>query len=270
VGEGKYNVEMLLVDGQKRRCIADWSVKAKASKEVREVGAGLPPGAIDDISLRKWGRSPLDLNAQTAEKGHDISILMHVSSLSPRRYGTLRSYDRILLLNALVSMLDRLPLRNVRLTLFSLEQHAEVYHTDKLSPETFAQAVDALESVELGTVDYSVYQNRKGHLDLFSELLNRELAETENTDAVIILGPRAPQGDRVPSEDLPPKAGAPPVYYAELRPWRRVYAILPDTITRTVKRLGGRTKEIYTPQDFAEAIRDMERLLQQQMSHAGL
>jgi hypothetical protein len=270
VGEGKYEVYMLLVDNKNRRCVADWTVKAKASKEVREIGAGLRPGTIDDISLRRTGRSQLDLAANSSEPGHDISVLMHVSSLSPRRYGTLRSYDRILLLNALVSMLDRLPLRNVRLTLFSLEQHAEVYHTERLSRETFAEAVDALNNVQLGTVDYSVHQNRKGHLDLFSELLNRELSHSETTDAVIILGPRAPQGDRVPAEDLPPKAGAPPVYYAELRPWRRVYAILPDTITRTVKRLGGRTKEIYNPQDFAEAIRDVERLLLEQQSRAGI
>lgn len=261
LGEGKYKVDMLLVDAEDRRCLADWDLRAKASKEVRDVGGGLPPGAVDDVGFRRWGRA-LARRAESASVRHDVSILLHVSSLSPRRFANLRSYDRTVLLNALASMLDRLPVRKVRLTLFSLEKQAEVYHTEDFSSETFREAIDALQRIELGTIDYSVYQNRKGHLDFLSDLLHREMSHSEKTDAVIILGPPARSGDRVPEEDLPARNGAPPIYYAELRTSRRVESVLPDTIARTIKRLGGRRKEVYTPQDFAEAIQEIEKLLE--------
>jgi hypothetical protein len=47
-----------------------------------------------------------------------------------------------------------------------------------------------------------------------------------------------------------------------LRPWRFLPSGLQaDTIESTVRKLGGRTKQVYSPQDFAEAIQEVERLL---------
>jgi hypothetical protein len=168
----------------------------------------------------------------------------------------------MLLLSALTSLVERLPVRNVRLSVFSMDKQTEICHTPDLSFQTFRQAVEALERVELGTVDYGTLKNRTGHVDLLSDLLNRELAADDPPDAVVFLGPVAHYSERVISEALPERLGTRPIYYVQLRPFRLAFGILSDSITNTVRRLGGRTKQVYSPEDFAEAIQELERLLQ--------
>lgn len=263
VGEGKYRVDMLLVDDSNRICTAGWNIRAKLSDEIREVRPGMPPGAVDDISLRRWPR--LTAAAASASSGGvepqgNVSILLHAAATTPNRV-RLRGYDRTVLLSALVSLLERLPVANVQLTIFTMDGQKEIYHTDELSTKTFSEAVEALNALELGIVDYSTLQNRGGHIDLVSDLLNRELESKDAPDAVIFLGPVARSSDRLSNDALPVREGLPPVYYVQLRPWRLMASVHNDTISRTVRKLGGRTKEVYSPEDFAEAIQDLDRLL---------
>ena len=165
----------------------------------------------------------------------------------------------MLLLSALSSMVERLPVRNVRLTVFSMDKQQEVYHTPDLSMDSFREAMDRLNRLELGTVDYSTLTNRRGHVDLVSELLDREIAT--KPDAVIFLGPVARWTERLVGEELPVQPKAVPTYYVQLRPFRMAHGLQPDTLSRTVRQLGGKTKEVYSPEDFAEAIQALEQLL---------
>jgi hypothetical protein len=253
IGEGKYRVDMQLIDDQNRICVRSWNMRAKLSDDVREVRPGMPAGAVDDISLRRWSRQP--------EAGaYNVSVLVHAAAMMPTRV-RLRRYDRMLLMSALVSMLERLPLRNVRLTIFSMDRQEEVYHVDELSGESFRRAVDALNALELGLVDYSTLKNRGGETDLVAAMINREFAAKDRPDAVVVLGPLARWTRRVEEESLPDALRAAPIYYVQLRPWRMMSGLQPDTITRLVRKLGGRTKAVYSPEDFAEAIRELERLL---------
>jgi hypothetical protein len=258
LGEGKYRVDMLLADDNDRVCVAHWNLNAKLTDEVREARPGLPAGAVDDISLRRWGRMPVANSPD--EPRSKISVLVHAAAMSPNRV-RLRGEDRMLLMSALASMLERLPVRSVRLSLFSMDRQSEIYRTDELSPASFRDVVDALNGLELGTVDYGTLKNRGGHVDLVSDLLQRELSTTDAPDAVVFLGPLAHWTDRVADEALPEREGSRPVYNIQLRMWRFRAPAFTDTIARAVRKLGGRTKEVYTPSDFAEAIRDVERLL---------
>jgi hypothetical protein len=259
VGEGKYRVDIMLVDDSGRSCTADWNIRAKLSDDVREVRPGLPRGAVDDISLRLW-RSKSGLSPVSDDAQYDISILLHAAATAPNRM-RLRQYDRMLLMSSLVSMLERLPVRNVRLTVFTMDRQKELYHTSDLTAASFGKALDALDALELGTVDFDTLQNRRGHVDLLSELLNRELSAGQRADAVIFLGPLARWTESIRDESLPAAADAPPVYYIQLRPWRTFRPVQPDTISRAVRKMRGRTKEVYTPDDFAEAIQEVERIL---------
>jgi hypothetical protein len=257
VGEGRYRVDILITDQTGRKCIDDWSIRARLNDEVREVRPGLPAGAVDDISLRRWRRAGGPSDAPEAR--HDVSLLIHASAVSPSRV-RMRGYDRMLLMSAAASMLERLPVRNVRLTIFTMDRQKEVYHTPDLTSATFREAVDSLSNLELAIVDYSTLKNRTGHIELLSDLLDRELAA--GSEAVIFIGPLARWSDKVADADLPERGGATPVYYVQLRPGRFAASAFPDTISRAVRKLGGRTKEVYTPTDFAEAIQDIDRLLE--------
>jgi hypothetical protein len=253
VGEGEYRVDMLLIDDSNRVCTAEWNIRAKLKDKVREVRPGLPPGVVDDLSLRRSSRMR---PGGTEEGRHDVSILVHAAAAIPGRM-RMRGYDRMLLLSALSSLVERLPVRKVRLTVFSMDKQQEVYHTPDLSLETFREAMDALNRLELGTVDYSTLTNRKGHVDLVSELLERELAT--DPDAVIFIGPVARWTEKLAAEDTAKRV---PSYYIQLRPFRMAHGLQPDTLARTVRQLGGRTKEVYSPEDFAEAIQALEALLE--------
>lgn len=259
VGEGEYETDMLLIDDSNRVCTADWKIRAKLKDKVRQIRPGLPRGMVDDISLRRW-RS-MRPNELESRRQHDVSILVHAAATTPGRM-RMRGYDRSLLMSALSSMLERLPVRNVRLTIFSMDKQQEVYHTPDLNLDTFRQAMDALGRLELGTVDYSALTNRKGHVDLLSELMDRELAT--KPDAMIFLGPVARWTDKLSSEEFP-KAEA-PAYYIQLRPFRMAHGVQTDTLSRAVRQLGGKTKQVYSPEDFAEAIQSLEELLQRRAS----
>jgi hypothetical protein len=258
VGEGRYKVDMLLVDDSDRVCATNWKMRAKLNDQVRNARPGMLPGAVDDMSLRRSGHFPAVRDG--VESGANVSILMHVAATLPNRV-RLQSCDRMVLMSALGSILERLPARNVRLTVFNLDQQKELYRTTELSNTSFHEAIEALNGLELGTVDYGTLRNRTGHVDLVSELLNRELAADNRPDLIIFLGPLAHWTGRVSDEELP-SGNLPPLYNIQLRPWRFLPSGLQaDTIESTVRKLGGRTKQVYSPQDFAEAIQDVERLL---------
>jgi hypothetical protein len=258
VGEGRYKVDMLLVDDSDRVCSTGWKMRAKLNDQVRNARPGMPPGAVDDLSLRRSRHYPS--LGEGEEARYNVSILMHAAATLPNRV-RLQSYDRMLLMSALSSILERLPVRNVRLTIFNLDQQKELYHTAGISGASFHDAIDSLNGLELGTVDYSTLQNRTGHVDLVSDLLQRELAAKDRPDLIVFLGPLAHWTGRVADEQLP-SGNIPPVYNIQLRPWRfSSTGLHADTIESTVRKLGGRTKQVYSPQDFAEAIQEVERIL---------
>ena len=163
VGEGRYSVDMLLVDDSNRVCATGWKMRAKLKDQVRNARPGMQPGAVDDISLRRTRRFPF--SGEGEKSNFNISILMHAAATAPNRV-RLQSYDRMLLMSALSSVVERLPARNVRLTIFNLDQQRELYHTAELSGTSFHEAIEALNTVELGTGgDYGTLQNRTGHVD---------------------------------------------------------------------------------------------------------
>jgi len=171
----------------------------------------------------------------------------------------------MLLMSALGSLAERLP-ADIQLTIFSMDRQKEIFHTADLSGESWRAASDALDELELGTIDYATLQNRTGHVDLVSNLLNRESGSREPgsppaSDAVIVIGPVARSGDRVPDEALDKIPGRVPVYYIQLRPWRLARNVWPDTITHAVRKIGGKMNIVYSPDDFAAAIHDIEQIL---------
>lgn len=268
VGEGEYRVDALVADDHDNVCTTGWTMHARMSETVRSAVPGLPSGAIDDFSLRS-SRRPSKIED---EHPHKIAILLHASSVVPFRQ-RIRDYDRMLLISALSSLSERLPGR-IRLTLFSMDQQKELFHTDELSRNSFSQTIDTLNQLELGTVDYSTLINRTGHLNLLSRLLRREASGggaggDTPPDALIILGPFAHAMDKVPAEALPTAEGAPPVYYIQLRPWRTGRNLGSDTLMHATRALGGKTKVVYSPDDFADAIREIERLVETRVTAAS-
>jgi hypothetical protein len=115
--------------------------------------------------------------------------------------------------------------------------------------------------VELGTVAYDVIKNRGGHIDLLADLIE-DARKAESADAVLFLGPKPWRFDKAPKSALPERSSTDPAFfYLQLRPYV-ANAALTDTIMSAVKHMGGKTFDIYTTGDFAEAIRDVTKALE--------
>jgi hypothetical protein len=104
-----------------------------------------------------------------------------------------------------------------------------------------------------------VLQNKRGHVDLLTDLLNREIQAQPPSDVVLFLGPETRYFDRVPQASLEKPAGrVPQFYYFQIVPFLRQTATPPDTIKSAMSRLGGKTILIHTPGEFAKAIERLE------------
>ena len=273
VGPGKYRVDLLIIEDDNRSCRRTWTIEAKLSGRTAGIRAGLPAGAVDELSLKLWGR-----RVQPVKHGgaYDIALLVHAA---PLQLGgaSVRPGDRMVLMSALLSLLENLPLRTVRLTLFSLDLQREVHHTPALTPASFRAAAEALERLETGLVDHAVLRNPSGYLRLVSELLHRESAVTPRPDGIIILGPVARWTDVPMVRDAKTYTGL--VHYVQLSPYdsagarmhthqlgaeQRIESAMPppvprpDTLQHFVRRLAGNTTQVRGPEDLAAAIRAIE------------
>jgi hypothetical protein len=256
VGEGSYKVAWKLQDETGRVCRKEWDFQAKRSRSESKVKVAMEPNTVAPVSawVAGGGRAPDDAAPIR------LTILMHAAPSSPRRT-RMAARDRFLLLGTLSSLLERLPTKSVRLVVFNLDQQKELYRQDEFGPAGFNDVAQALDGIELGSVDYQVLQNRRGHVDLLADMVNQEVSAPEPSDVVLFLGPMSRYYDKVPDTLLDKPAGsAPRFFYFQYRsPVMRMQATLPDTIHMAVSKLKGKTVIIHSPGDFAKGIDQVER-----------
>jgi hypothetical protein len=169
--------------------------------------------------------------------------------------------DNMMLLGTLSSLLDRLPAKSVRLVVFNLDQQKELYRQDDFTPEHMSDVASAIDTLQLGMVDYSVLRNGGGHVALLADIVNREVSASPPSDVVIFLGPIARFGEPFPAALLErPETGPPRFFYLQYRsPFMRMQASLPDLIHSLVSRMKGKVVVMHSPGDFERGIEQIER-----------
>ena len=256
LGEGAYDVRWIILDDAGRVFRKSWRLDVHLSHAERQVKVAMPPDTVWEFGS---GRS------RTLSRGADdvpprrLTIFLHTAPLLPRRT-RLHPGDMMLLMSTVSSLLERVPARSVRLVLFNLEQQKELYRKDGFQLQDMPQVSQAMTSIELGMVDFQVLQNKRGHVDLLTDLVNREIEAQPPSDVVLFLGPRTRYFDRVPQASLQKLPGhGPEFYYFQIVPFLTQTAALADTIQSAVSRLGGKTMTIHTPGEFAKAIDRLEK-----------
>ncbi len=259
VGPGRYKVEWLLFDDQSRVCRKTWQVNAQLTRAESAVKLTIPKNAVTDYSLR--GLPPANIQTDDA-KAIRLTVFMHVAPISMRRT-TLRSSDRMTLLGSLSTLLEHVPTKSVRLVAFSLDQQKEIFHSDRFARSSIDEVAKSIDQLELGLVDIKVLQNRRGPVELLSEMLEHELAAPDPSEVVLFLGPGTRYFEKLPPSAIEPIAGAQSrLLFFQLHPIFRAGAppqeSFPDSISQTISKLKGKTLHIRTPGDFAKAIRQLE------------
>jgi hypothetical protein len=256
LGEGVYNVRWMMMDESGRVCRKSWRVDVHLGRADSKVKVAMPPDTVWEIGLR---------GSRTMPQGTDdsaplrLTIFLHTAPLFPRRT-RMRPNDMVTLMSTVSSLLEHVPARSVRLVLFNLEQQKELYRKDDFALRDMPQVSQAMTGIELGLVDFQVLQNKRGHVDLLTELVNRELAAQPPSDVVLFLGPETRFFDRVPQASLErPAASGQQFFYFQIVPFVRETATPGDTIKSVLSRLGGKTILIHTPGEFAKAIERLEK-----------
>lgn len=260
VGEGNYRVDWMMIDDIGRICVKSWDVEAKFGRAERRAKPGLPPNTITSLAGRRWSSSTLG-DDSSDRRPLRLTVLMHAATASSRR-SRLQGFDRVMQMGMLASLLEQMRLRSVRLVLFNLDQQRELLRQDDFKPEQMSQVAQALSGLQLGLVDYSVLQNRSGHVNLLADLINRELRAADRSDMVVFLGPPTRHLDRFPTSALgEDRSSAPLFFYLQYLPYFGRGGEFPDLLQHATRELKGKTSKIRTPGDFAKAI--------EQMSEAG-
>jgi hypothetical protein len=257
VGAGKYKIDWALYDDEGRVCRKEWKIEAKLNFGERHVEPAIPAHTVSDFSgsgLPPRAAPPADAPP------FRLTVLLHAAPASPRRMH-FRVNDRLLLLSTLSALMERVQATNVRLAVFNFDKQKVIYSSDDFTLQTMGDVNGALNRLELETVDVQTLQNPLGHVDLLESLIAGETGAAKPPDAVVFLGPAARYVDK-----LPPSAfgGAPQgmrIFYFQYRPFiRPSRPMLPDSISNAVSGLKGRVFQIYSPGQFANAIRELERL----------
>lgn len=258
LGLGAYNVRWMMIDDTGRVCRKSWRVDVRLSRAEHSVKVAMPPDTVWEMSLRGSRTLPRETDDAAPLR---LTIFLHAAPLFPRRT-RMRPGDMMMLMSTVSSLLERVPARSVRLVLFNLDQQKELYRKEDFQLHEMAQVSQAMTGIELGLVDFQVLQNRRGHVDLLADLVNRELQAQPPSDVVLFLGPSARFFDRVPQAVLEkPEGHVPQFYYFQLIPFvHQQQAMLADTIKSTTSRLGGKTIQIHSPGEFAKAIERIEKI----------
>ena len=173
----------------------------------------------------------------------------------------MRASDKMMLLGTLSTLLERVPVRSLRLVVFNLEQQKEIFRSDAFTPASLDQVTQSLNELELGSVDYNVLKSRRGHVDLLAGLMNQELEAETPSDEVVFLGPRARYSDKLPQTAVEkPRGAGPRFFYLQLQPFFRNFGgSFPDSINHAVAKVKGKTLVIHTPGEFSNAIDQIEK-----------
>jgi hypothetical protein len=285
LGEGRYNVSWMLMDSAGRTCRKSWQVEVALGRGDKGVKLGMPPGTVAGLSERglPMRGSPV-VDRDDAGPPVRLTVLVDSAPFTFRRTSRvgLSGYDRNLLLGMLAALLERLPSASVKLILFNLEQQRELLRHDGFQLRDLRRVSEALNRLNLGTIDASKLGNPGGHLGLLAGFINEELRAEHPADAVVFLGPRERYDEKMPPEMVDkPGEGAPHFFYLQHRPQRRPIIVpegapgsrpgggativpfgagdYPDSISRAIDRLKGDTIRVHTPAEFAKAIERLEK-----------
>lgn len=248
IGEGEYQVEVLVTDNRNRFCRRRWNIKAARSHSQAEVAVALEANTVSHIWPDPWDGKLADKG-----QGYRVTILLDAMPMNPRE-SRLRVWDRAFLMQSLRSMLQHLPCESVRLVAFNLDQQRELYRQEHFDSEAFRELAKILRTTELGTVSYKALQRGPEGVSFLSDLVRKESAGSQRSDIVIFLGPTTRFGQKVPASLAPPSQGQ-HFFYFEYFPFPG--ANFPDSIQHLISVLQGTTYQMHSPTDFSKAMQKM-------------
>jgi len=255
LGEGKYPVDLVVLDSRGRVFRKSWTAHASAHGDEKNANVSLKPNSAMSAVVPPWNWRP-----DEQQNGLHLTVMLDAAPIFPNAQ-KLRAWDRAFLLDSLSSLLREVPSVSLRLIAFNLDQQQIVFQEDEFDHGGFRRLSRALESLELGTISYQKLRFQGGWTYLLAKLVNDEAANAHPADAVIFIGPRNRLLEKTPREMLDVSNSHAPFFYFEYIPgWGDGF---PDAIHSLVSECNGTVLKLHSPGEFAEGIKKLQNRLKQ-------
>jgi hypothetical protein len=255
LGEGKYHVDWLMRDHAERLCTSYWDVESALSDRDKDVNLTLDPGRIAASDIEYFRE---DAPVERAPSEPSLRVKVLVNFAPPNAHSAvLQPLDRNALLSILRSITRDARVGQFSIVAFNLQEQRVIYRQDDASRIDYAALGEALDSLNLGTVDVQRLSQKHGETLFLADLLQREAGGDSRPDALVFAGPKAMLDRNVPGDELK-KVGPVdyPLFYMnynlhpETAPWR-------DAIGNIVRFFRGTEYTITRPRDMWFAVGEM-------------
>lgn len=255
VGEGRYSVDVLVMDDRGRSCRKHWKIKVAPDRSQRRVHLAVDPLTVQSFDRRTWSVPPPHRSG-----GLRLTVLLDAAPINPYQ-SRLRAWDRMFLLECIYSLLRQMPYQSVRLVAFNIDQQREIFRRDPFDDAAFLALSRSLQEIETSTISVQALKNRNSP-EFLTDLANQEFTADAPSDVVILLGPNSRSDANVRPELLSRKPDSPPLFYFHYIPW--VGNAFPDSFQNLTKAAAGKTFQIHSPADFDQAIQKVLTQLKQE------
>lgn len=255
LGEGKYKVEWLMRDRTERVCASSWEVESSLPTKDKQLSLDLSRGEIRASDREQFKDEP-PVQRAAEEAPLNVKVLINFAPQNAKA-ATMQPVDTSALTAILRNIAREPRIGKFTLIAFNLQEHRVVYRQDNADKIDFPALGEALDSIQLGTVDLKRLSEKNGETEFLSKLIKEEVATADATDAVVFAGPKALLDESVPAESLREigELGSPLFYmnynlYPQAVPWN-------DAIGKAVKFLKGYEYTISKPRDLWFAVTEM-------------
>jgi hypothetical protein len=244
LGEGRYKVELLLLDKRERSHYRQWNLKTKTIR-ASDTRQTTPPLTVAAIEAQNW-------DGKLDPKGLRLTVLLDATP--PTEYAaTLR--NRILLEQILNSLLEQVPCQSVKIVAFNLDQQAEIFRREKLDPAGLTELATSLDNLQLGVIPFQALE-RGSWLEFLLRIIREQNPTVNPSEAVVFLGSSTHLFQK-PSKELQDSSAIKNAHFYYFEYYGFLDGRYPDAIEHVTRSLHGTVYRVDSPGQFGEAVQRM-------------
>ena len=256
LGEGNYHVDWLMRDRSERVCSFSWDSEAALSTKDRSINLAIGPGEIQRTDREQFKEEP-PVQRVSNEPPLNVKVLVNFAPQDASS-AALQPVDTSALVSILRSISREPRIGKFSIVAFNMQEERVVYRQEGADRIDFPALGEAINSLNLGTVDLKRLGEKHGDTDFLAGLVRHEVgSNTSHPDALIFAGPKVMLDSNVPPDALK-EAGEVnfPLFYMNYNlnpqavPWK-------DAISHTVHFFRGYEYTITHPRDLWFAVSEM-------------
>jgi hypothetical protein len=255
LGEGNYHVDWLMRDRSERVCSSYWDSEAFLSSKEKQISLVIQPGAISRSDGEQFKEEP-PIERITDEPPLNVKVLVNFAP-QVATSAAFRPMDTAALVSILRQIARDPHISKFSVVAFNMQEQRIIYRQESADRIDFPALGEALNTVNLGTVDLRRLSQKHGDTDFLADLIKTEIGSTEHPDALVFAGPKVMLDSSIPADSLKDVGDVEyPVFYMNYNlnpqqtPWR-------DSISRAVRFFKGTEYTITRPKDLWFAVNEM-------------